>query len=278
MSTVYWDGGGNDGDLSNTANYSGGSLPSGGDTLVFRAGTYPIQTGLTALSAIALALVQVTDGFLGNSFGTVSTPVSIQSTLLRVSSNTIGLFRVLGATTLTTVSIDKLPAGAQAYLTGVDITSLFLGSSKAFVDVGDSTSVTTFRTSGMNALFRPDATSPPDMEATIGYGASVESRRRIAVAHVDGVLNVTAAGTLTHSTAGSARCKVSSTGQLNLATTGTITRLERLPQSRLSFDGAKQDITIANDYQHDGAKRADPAGLTVTVTANKYSVSEVWTL
>lgn len=64
MATVRWLG--VSGDLSATANYSTGALPSAGDDFVIDAGSIDISSNLTALSAIALKSWTVTTGFKGN--------------------------------------------------------------------------------------------------------------------------------------------------------------------------------------------------------------------
>lgn len=52
-------------DLANTANYSTGSLPVGGDTLVMEKGTPDVSYNLDALSAISLARLAVYGGRIG---------------------------------------------------------------------------------------------------------------------------------------------------------------------------------------------------------------------
>jgi len=74
MAVVRWLG--VDGDLSNTANYSTGALPSAGDSLQISQGSISITTGLTALSAIALSGLLITNGFTGN-IGTNGTSIEL---------------------------------------------------------------------------------------------------------------------------------------------------------------------------------------------------------
>lgn len=82
MAVVRWLG--VDGDLSNTANYSTGALPSAGDSLQISQGSISITTGLTALAAIALSGLLITNGFTGN-IGTNGTSIE-----LLVNNATVG--------------------------------------------------------------------------------------------------------------------------------------------------------------------------------------------
>jgi hypothetical protein len=52
-------------DASTPANYSGGALPSSGDTLVFENSTNPVLYGLSALAAVTLAALHVKQSFTG---------------------------------------------------------------------------------------------------------------------------------------------------------------------------------------------------------------------
>jgi hypothetical protein len=69
MAQVYWIGGTGSQSLATTANYSTGALPAAGDTLWFQQGSSTIDSGLTALAAIAIAGINVTAGF-GGTIGT----------------------------------------------------------------------------------------------------------------------------------------------------------------------------------------------------------------
>jgi hypothetical protein len=273
MPTVYWGDTLANGNLAASGNYIGGSLPTSGDTLIFDRGHTDILGG-SGLTGAALAAVIFTEGYRGNKVGAAGNPAKFRTTSFTFASRTVGTAVVQGVTAFTNVDIRHLPGTFHIAASTPDITKLYLGTGPGYCEVATSVSVTDFKTAGMGCLLSPDATSPPNMTARIAAGANVESQRRISKAVVDGFLNVTNSGTLTHGTAASAECIVTGTGRLNLATKGTVTRLERLPRSRVTFEGATRDVTIGQDIAYIGAVMEQPIGISVSLSADQVSIGQ----
>jgi hypothetical protein len=273
MAIVYWTDGAADGNLATTSNYSTGALPSAADTLIFDRGTHDILGG-SALSAIALTAVVFTEGFKANKVGSAGNPALFRTTDFTFASKTVGLAVVQGSTTFTNVYIRHLPGIFNIAASTPDITKLYLGAGPGVVEVATSVSVTDFKTGGMGCVMYPDATTPPNMTAVIGRGANVESQRLIATAVVDGLLNVTNSGSLTHSAPASATCRIMHGGRVNFASLGTFTRVERLPGSKLTFENARRDVTIGQDIQYIGSSIEQPIGITVSLSSAQITIGQ----
>lgn len=273
MSTVYWTDGAGNGNLGTSGNYDINNLPSSGDTLVFERGFTDILGG-SAIAAIPLAEVRFTEGYRGNKVGAAGNPAKFRTASFTFASRTVGTAVVQGVTAFTNVNIKHLPGTFHIAAGTPDITKLYLGTGPGYCEVATDVSVSDFKTAGMGCLLSPDPTSPPNLKARIGRGANVESQRRMANVMLDGYLTVTASGSLTHSDPANAECTITATGRLNFASKGTLTRLERLPGSRLTFEGATRDITIGQDTAYAGAQMELPTGVSVSLSAPQISIGQ----
>lgn len=180
MATVRWLG--VSGDLSATANYSTGALPSAGDDFVIDAGAIDITSNLTALSAIALKSWTVTTGFKGNigASGQSIVILANHATTTAINVSMSGQFIYASITFAVTGSVGYMTIGSTGagafYLTGgTFVNEVFVGgaSGKCYIltgvtmgDVytcGASLDVTPAFTTGIfnggNSIIRGDVTT-----------------------------------------------------------------------------------------------------------------------
>lgn len=255
MATVTFNGYATD--LSVGANYSGGSLPSAGDTLIIGEGNAIISGGVTALAATNLLAVEVSPQFVG-SFGTASGSVDIQASgsgrYFRNNSPGAACYVcTTNGITLLTNSPD-LP-GAMYVGTGAGTIAAIVAQS-GYWECGAGAVVTALTNTspggGANILIRDNATAITTLIAGTG---STTSYRAITTANVFG------------SPIGNCLVKVmedEAVGTLNLGGTATYQH---------SSTGT---ITTFNGYGGTFTPQGSVSGFTIT-TANVYAACQFFT-
>lgn len=244
MANRFWADGGVTADWSDTANWSatdggatGAAVPANSDSVYLKRGTRSIVAGLNQ-SAVTLALLHIMDGFGGNASGVnimdaSGNPLQISATTVRIDNRRFGTIKLSG--TYTTVDNKMLGAG-RVFLTAGSATNLYTGAD-GLVTVADDVEITRFITAGGGAFIDTDATSPVDLEVSIGAGAVVEIRRRIKTAIIDGTLIVAGAADGAASS-GSSRWRVNAGGVLDHRASGDVAELEVVRGGRAIGDNS----------------------------------------
>jgi len=252
MATVRWLG--VDGDLSNTANYSTGALPSADDDFIIAQGSISITSGLTALSAIALRSWSVTPGFTGN-IGSNGTSISIlanhaNTTQIRVSMG--GSYIYASMTFAVTGSVGSITIGSTGngtfyYTGGTFDNELLVGGSSGRVVVGSGVTMGDVYSAGASMDVTPAFTN-----AFLMGGGNNVIRADVTTVNLGTNTSLTLEGSGVDVT--TANCYGGSRLILNNggATAGVITTANAYPGSYIA-NGGKYDNTITTLNQWAGS-------------------------
>lgn len=225
---------GTNGVLTTGTNWSTGALPSNGDNAIVDAGTADLTGDLTAIN---LASFRLTPGWKGTNFGTAGTPVSIQATTvdLNFSPNCRIAHVGPGASTIATLRCVNTGA-AQLIVSGAGTVTELQGgpSGSIYVDV---TACATVKTSRSRIIATASGTA--FTTAKVGRQGSLDTKRSITTADVDGFLRLT-------NTAVSATAVVNNGGTYNHQSSGKAgdTILEVKDGGTFTAAGATQGFTI----------------------------------
>jgi len=268
MATVRWLG--VDGDLSNTANYSTGALPSADDDFVIAQGSISITSGLTALSAIALRSWSVTPGFTGN-IGTNGTSIVIlanhaNTTAIRVSMG--GAYIYASMTFAVTGSVGSITIGSTGngtfyYTGGTFANELFVGGSTGRCVIGSGVTMGDVYSAGASMDVTPAFTN-----AFLMGGGNNVLRADVTTVNLGTNTTLTLEGSgvdvTTANLYGGSRLILNNGG----ATAGVITTANAFPGSYIA-NGGKYDNTITTLNQWAGSTQvlqAANAKTTATTT------------
>lgn len=271
MATVRWLG--VDGDLSNTANYSTGALPSAGDDFIIAQGAISITSNLTALSAIALKSWSVTPGFTGN-IGASGQSIVILANhattdAIRVSMG--GSFIYASITFAVTGSVGYMTIGSTGngtfYLTGGTFANEILaGGTSGRIVVLSGVTMGDVYTAGASVDVTPAFTN-----AFLMGGSSNVFRADVTTINLGANTSLTLEGSgvdvTTANLYGGSRLILNNGG----ATAGVITTANAFPGSYVA-NGGKYDNTITTLNAWAGSTQAfnQPNGKTTVTNAINY--------
>ena len=258
-----------DANVATAGNWSGGTVPAGGDN-IFWLGITPFPMSGTFTNAVGAGNVTVSEqagaqaGNGGNTFGTASTPIDF-------NGNVTGTIRIAlrgnayvasGGDTLTSVSLE-MPDGFVGVFSGTQ-TVTSITASKCRVDVGASTVIVSGYSIG---AFWDVATSGTAITLFEGSGRITSTSRGITTATIEPGGLVVVAGTSAVGTVNISRGAV-----FNHQSSGTVTTGNIRPGGLYTVKGnSTTGATLSTAVIWQGGQLVEVSeGFTLTVTAKSY--------
>lgn len=252
MPTVRWLGG--TGNWNTGANWSGGSAPTNGDTIIFESGSVDVTTGPS--STITVAALQVTNGYSGNWTALVTLDTITALTLGGAGS----LYRL--SAPVTTALIDLYSQTTLSHEGGTWTTVTCSGMGKV---IRSGTGVFTTLRNMPGVLV--ESTSATQTITTAINGGTIKSAGSIGTYTSMGGDRLTT----TEAAAISTSATLGNGSSFNHLSSGTIALLNAYSGSSFPCAGSVKDFTIttANIYAGSSVNERPP-GITVTISSKNY--------
>lgn len=257
MSLIWWLGT-TDGDAGTAANWSSGSAPVNGDTVVIDGrSTQPINAGLSDLSAVTLAELRIMRG--SPAVGTTSAYLEVGATLLNINvpptdgsnasaASTIAINTGSVATTCRIYGSNNTGSG------GVDpVTWKGAHSSNVLYIHGGRVGIATMLPSDTASVPTINVIGDPQTSVNIGSGVTmttlVYKGGNVLLQCAATTVNMDKGELETRGTGAITTVRVGN-GNFRSNSTGTITNLHAENGGTVIFDGSLAPRTVTNAYVH----------------------------
>ena len=269
MATFTWTGSAGDGDHNNTANWLGGTVPSGTGPHVinFDRGNYSITTNIDAASVTyAISALNITAGF-GGSIGSTAAAYTTASgkDITQILCAGRGQFYKIGSggnvgTSLANRCQVSISAGTQFVMSSGTWQYFFQQGGTLLAEAAAVVS-TKCALTGVQALLQTNATAVTLLEVDAASDVTTYRSGTAAIANAASTIRTVGSAALATGTFYNSTFNVANTS----ATTHTTVDL--WSGSNMSLSNCAASPTVTNLYQRKGATYdTNGAGVTLTIT------------